>query len=199
MQKESPIFFDRLGYVLREIDVVCNVFPSHSETLSFMGDQEAWEELADCHLALQQHKQAAFCLEELLLLNPGSFALVLRYADVLYSMGGRDHFVTARKYYARAVELSGGASARALYGICACQAQLEGSGVPAAGADGELGRTAARALAEAYRTTSSTGGAGSGSGSAARLSGSRSAADAGAGYSCQELASKTLLALQAQV
>ena len=36
------------------------------------------------------------------------------------------NFRSARTHYAAAVELSGGASARALYGLCAVTAQLGG-------------------------------------------------------------------------
>ncbi len=45
----------------------------------------------------------------------------VRYADVLYTMGGSSaNFRMARAYYAKAVELTGGQSPRALFGVVAC-------------------------------------------------------------------------------
>lgn len=74
---------------------------------------------------VQMYPQAAFCLEEVLLHNPTNIAVYVQYADVLYTMGGSaSNFRTARSYYAAALELSGGTSVRALYGITASTAQL---------------------------------------------------------------------------
>lgn len=73
--------------------------------------------------------QAAACYEEVLLHAPASVAAYVQLADVLYTAGAGSNganFRSARTHYAAAVELSGGASARALYGLCAVTAQLGG-------------------------------------------------------------------------
>ena len=74
------------------------------------------------------YPQAAFCYEEVLLHAPQNIALYVQYADILYTMGGPTgaNYRTARSYYAAAVQLSKGSNIRALFGLCACAAQLSG-------------------------------------------------------------------------
>ena len=85
----------------------------------FQGDLQAWEELADLYCESGALRQAAFCLEEAILLAPGSPAAHLRYADLLYSLGGREQCRTARAYYSKALQLSGGRCTRAVVGLLA--------------------------------------------------------------------------------
>ncbi len=40
------------------------------------------------------------------------------WLQLLYTMGGLDNLRAARKYYAAAIEMSGGQNMRALFGIC---------------------------------------------------------------------------------
>ncbi|GAB4815904.1 hypothetical protein N2152v2_002950 [Parachlorella kessleri] len=89
-------------------------------------DLLAWEELADLYLQAQMYQQAAFCLEELLLHQPSNPAHHLLLADTLYTLGGPQNWRTARSYYSGVVELTNGRELRALYGVCACTAQLTG-------------------------------------------------------------------------
>ena len=100
------------------------------------GEAAVWAELAGCYLSLMMYKQAAFCYEELILIEPQNYAYHLKYAEVLYSSasisastagGGaaRDvnsivPLVTARKYFCSAVELSGGDDVRSLYLLALC-------------------------------------------------------------------------------
>ncbi|EFJ32913.1 hypothetical protein SELMODRAFT_167610 [Selaginella moellendorffii] len=90
----------------------------------FMADHECWKELADVYLALQMYKQAAFCYEELILVQPANALFHLGYAEILYTIGGLENLKTAKKYYASAIELSGGKNMRALYGVCLCAAGI---------------------------------------------------------------------------
>lgn len=90
----------------------------------FQTDMEAWQELAELAIEAQLYKQAAYCLEELIMTQPTSLALHIKYADVQYTLGGPAALRLARAHYAKAVELSAGTSARALYGILACAAAL---------------------------------------------------------------------------
>jgi len=86
----------------------------------FMGDTDAWQELADLYLDQQMFKNATFCYEELLLATPANHQLHSRYAEVIYSIGGYDQFRLARKYFARSLELSENSNLRALYGLLMC-------------------------------------------------------------------------------
>jgi hypothetical protein len=71
------------------------------------------------------YRQAAFCLEEILTMAPSEPNTHVRYADVLLTLGGPTNARTARAYYSKAVTLTQGRSARALYGLVACAAQLQ--------------------------------------------------------------------------
>lgn len=55
--------------------------------VTFCSDNEAWIMLADVYLSAQQFKRAVFCTEELILANPVSYLLHVRYGETLYTMG----------------------------------------------------------------------------------------------------------------
>lgn len=116
----------------------------------FQGDLQAWEELADLYCEQGALKQAAFCLEEAILLAPGNPAAHLKYADLLYSLGGAEQCRTARAYYSKALQLSGGRCSRALVGLLAATG---GGRDPAAGAVDVAGDDAGAAVAAASSTT----------------------------------------------
>ncbi|THG17441.1 hypothetical protein TEA_006831 [Camellia sinensis var. sinensis] len=82
----------------------------------FMADHDAWRELAEIYVSLQMYKQASFCYEELILSQPTNPLYHLAYADVLYTLSGLENLQTAKKYYASAIDLTGGKNTRALYG-----------------------------------------------------------------------------------
>jgi tetratricopeptide (TPR) repeat protein len=89
-----------------------------------------------CRAQAQMYAQAAACYEEVLLHAPASVAAYVQLADVLYTLGpggGGGHLRAARSHYAAAVELSGGANMRALYGLCAATAALGGKVRPGGG------------------------------------------------------------------
>ncbi|XP_022719179.1 ER membrane protein complex subunit 2-like isoform X2 [Durio zibethinus] len=90
----------------------------------FMADHDAWRELAEIYLSLQMYKQAAFCYEELILSQPTVPLYHLAYADVLYTLAGLENLLTAKKYYASTVDLTGGKNTRALLGICLCTSAI---------------------------------------------------------------------------
>ncbi|KAJ0964328.1 hypothetical protein J5N97_029450 [Dioscorea zingiberensis] len=90
----------------------------------FMADQDAWRELAEIYVSLQMYKQAAFCYEELILCQPTDPLYHLAYAEVLYTMGGLENLQTAKKYYASAINFTGGKNTRALYGLCLCSSAI---------------------------------------------------------------------------
>ncbi|XP_061340418.1 uncharacterized protein LOC133286928 isoform X2 [Gastrolobium bilobum] len=90
----------------------------------FMADHDAWRELAEIYVSLQMYKQAAFCYEELLLSQPTVPLHHLGYANVLYTLGGLENVQTAKKYYASAIDLTGGKNTRALFGVCLCTSAI---------------------------------------------------------------------------
>uniref|UniRef100_A0A0C9RQJ8 ER membrane protein complex subunit 2 n=1 Tax=Wollemia nobilis TaxID=56998 RepID=A0A0C9RQJ8_9CONI len=86
----------------------------------YMADHDAWRELADLYISLQMYKQAAFCFEELIVAQPSNPLFHLSYAEVLYTLGGLENLKLAKKYYAAAINLTGGKNTKALYGVCLC-------------------------------------------------------------------------------
>lgn len=71
----------------------------------FPTDQESWLELAELYLQQNKYDQAAYALEELLLLAPHNVFYLLKYAEVLYSMGD---LAKSYKMYLRILELGDG-------------------------------------------------------------------------------------------
>ncbi|KAK9215254.1 hypothetical protein WN944_007258 [Citrus x changshan-huyou] len=120
---------------------------------TFMADHDAWRELAEIYVSLQMYKQAAFCYEELILSQPTVPLYHLAYADVsassigvitiarlmrnfhlysgfcgrdtvLYTLGGVENTLLAKKYYASTIDLTGGKNTKALFGICLCSSAI---------------------------------------------------------------------------
>ncbi len=76
-------------------------------------DQEAWSELCDLYLFEHDFTKAAFCAEELLLINPHNHLNHERYASIRYSQG---EYEKARTYYFSTLKINP-TNIRALYGI----------------------------------------------------------------------------------
>lgn len=55
----------------------------------------------------------------MILWSPTNFAWYNKLGEVYYAMGGVDHLLLARKYYAQSLELKREGNLRALYGMCA--------------------------------------------------------------------------------
>lgn len=111
---------------------------------TWQADLEGWAELAELNIALGQHRQAAFCIEELLLAVPSASMWHTWYASVLATIGDADALRTAQKHYAAAIELSEGDDVRALFGAVAVAAALAKSGASSSVVvDGEDGDSVA--------------------------------------------------------
>ena len=54
---------------------------------TFTSDAEGWLLLHDIYLTCAQYKRAAFCAEELILINPMSYIYHVRAGEVTYTMG----------------------------------------------------------------------------------------------------------------
>ena len=80
----------------------------------YSADSDAYCELADLYLQIQEYRKAAFCYEELILSKPFHHLYHLKYAEILYTLGD---FLAARKYYAKSLELNPDNNMRALWGL----------------------------------------------------------------------------------
>lgn len=89
-----------------------------------MGDASTWMELAEIYLENSEHAEAAYCLEELVLLDPHNCHHHNRLADVYYTIGGVESLLRARKHYTMSLNYqSAESNYRALIGlIYTCQA-----------------------------------------------------------------------------
>uniref|UniRef100_A0A7S3JF30 ER membrane protein complex subunit 2 n=1 Tax=Euplotes harpa TaxID=151035 RepID=A0A7S3JF30_9SPIT len=98
-----------------------------------MADTKCWFELAQIYMSNMNYSKAMFCFEEILVLKPSNYIYNLKYAEMLYSMGGGDNLVLARKYFSKAVSLSTSVgysendckSVRALWGLLETCKRLE--------------------------------------------------------------------------
>src|SRR5579859_845140 len=70
----------------------------------FPNDIESWAELADLYISQDMYSQAAFCLEELLLLHPFSHYVHAAYGETMWVQGKE---ASALKHFSRSVELCG--------------------------------------------------------------------------------------------
>ncbi|XP_062084514.1 uncharacterized protein LOC133790770 [Humulus lupulus] len=120
---------------------------------TFMADHDAWRDLAEIYVSLQMYKQAAFCYEELILSQPTVPLHHLAYADVLYTLGGLENLQAAKKYYASTIDLTGGKSTRALFGVCLCSSAIGqlAKGRNKEDKESELQSLAAAALEKDYK------------------------------------------------
>lgn len=80
---------------------------------TFYDDFEAWLELCDVYLNKYMYEQAAFCCEELILLQPTNHIIYLKYAEILYTL---QQYTLALKHYCKVLELCTD-HVRALYGL----------------------------------------------------------------------------------
>ena len=83
---------------------------------SYMSDFEAWMEMCDLYLHELDYTKAAFCVEEMLLINPYNHLLHQKYGEIKYTMGGQENMEHAKKYFAHALKLNPN-NMRALYGF----------------------------------------------------------------------------------
>ncbi|XP_066572058.1 ER membrane protein complex subunit 2 isoform X2 [Amia ocellicauda] len=92
----------------------------------FVGDQEAWHELAELYINEHDYAKAAFCLEELMMTNPHNHLYCEQYAEVKYTQGGIENLELSRKYFAQALKLNN-RNMRALFGLYMSASHLAAS------------------------------------------------------------------------
>ena len=89
----------------------------------FSADEGAWQQLAELHLKAGRYEAAAFCYEELVLMQPTSHLYHCRLAE-LYATVGPKQLLAARKHFAQSLDLKRAGNARALHGLCGCCAAI---------------------------------------------------------------------------
>ncbi|EEY66817.1 uncharacterized protein PITG_17384 [Phytophthora infestans T30-4] len=87
---------------------------------SFGTDQAAWTELGETYLSMGAYRYAAFCYEELVLLNPMDAISHSRLGDVYSTIGGLENLLKARKHYAHSIELNKKQNLRASFSLVTC-------------------------------------------------------------------------------
>ncbi|KAG0738412.1 hypothetical protein G6F57_008351 [Rhizopus arrhizus] len=80
---------------------------------TYYDDCEAWLELCEVYASKHMYEQAAFCCEEMILLQPSNHIFYLKYAEICYTM---HQFPLALKHYCKVLDLCTD-HVRALYGL----------------------------------------------------------------------------------
>ena len=68
---------------------------------AFMNDPDAYNELAQVYLMVNEYDKAAFCLEELLLHNPNDYKVLNKLGDIYASKNNAEDAKMAIKFYSR--------------------------------------------------------------------------------------------------
>jgi tetratricopeptide (TPR) repeat protein len=97
---------------------VISLLTTHLDT--YYNDTEAWLELCSVYLAQYYYQQAAFCMEELLLMQTANPFWHLKYAEILWTMG---EVLLALKEFCKVVELQTD-HVRGFYGVQLCTTNL---------------------------------------------------------------------------
>jgi len=122
----------------------------------YMNDIEAWKELCEVYLNNRMFSAAAHCLEELILLSPHNHLFYLKYAMVLYTMGGADNLLLARQHFSMVLNLNPNNS-RALIGLkLACNALAGIKSLKSDDVNYKLNEFATKQLVEKYEPKPTT-------------------------------------------
>jgi hypothetical protein len=91
----------------------------------FSCDVDAWAELAALCLAEGRMEHALFAANEVLLHSPAGWAAHVAVADVHMTMGGAQHWLSARRHYSASLAARRGGNMRALYGLWMAASALD--------------------------------------------------------------------------
>lgn len=87
----------------------------------YCNDPEAWKMLKNVYLRRGNYRQAAYCVEEIILLGPNDYLLYLQLAELLFATGNQDDCKMALKYYQMSMFLNSGKNnLRAYLGFMNC-------------------------------------------------------------------------------
>ena len=97
--------YKRLACLLRDNGAQNEAVETLNEYLGFaMTDSSAWIELAELYTKSCSYQKALYCWEEIDLSS--NFLYNLRYAECLYSCGGGENLLLARKYFSKTMMLN---------------------------------------------------------------------------------------------
>jgi tetratricopeptide (TPR) repeat protein len=85
---------------------------------AFMNDPDAYNELSNVYLMVNEYDKAAFCLEELLLHNPNDYKILNKIGDIYTSKNNPEDARTAIKFYSRSIVIN--PTPKAFFGIQNC-------------------------------------------------------------------------------
>lgn len=128
--------YRRLAAFFRDVEQSDESIDMINQLLNInMADTQAWLELAEMYSAKMNFQKASFCFEEVLVQQPSNYIYNLKYAEFLYSLGGGDNLILARKYFSKAVQLNNNTgnpaiqqsnrSTRAIFGLLETCTRLE--------------------------------------------------------------------------
>ncbi|CAO3693755.1 unnamed protein product [Umbelopsis ramanniana] len=80
---------------------------------TYYSDAEAWIELCSLYLSVHAYQKAAYCMEELILLQAANPIWYLKYAEIMYTLGD---YSLALKQYCRVIDLHED-HLRGMYGV----------------------------------------------------------------------------------
>ena len=84
----------------------------------YMNDPDAYNELSQVYLMVNEYDKAAFCLEELLLYSPNDYKILNKLGDIYTSKNNPEDAKTAIKFYSRSILIQ--PTPRAYFGIQNC-------------------------------------------------------------------------------
>jgi tetratricopeptide (TPR) repeat protein len=85
---------------------------------AYMNDPDAYNELAQIYLMVNEYDKAIFCLEELLLHSPNDYKILNKIGDIYCSKNNSADAKMALKYYSRSIIIN--PTPRAFFGIENC-------------------------------------------------------------------------------
>ena len=84
----------------------------------YMNDPDAYNELAQIYLMVNEYDKAIFCLEELLLHSPNDYKVLNKIGDIYCSKNNVNDAKLALKFYSRSIVIQ--PTPRAFFGIQNC-------------------------------------------------------------------------------
>ena len=107
------ILFMKLRYKFSNINEYIDLWNEYLKV--YMDDPEAWNELSDVYLSVNNYNKAIYCLEELLLHNPNNYKTLNKIGDIYASLNNAENAKIGLKYYSQSILIQG--TPRAFWGI----------------------------------------------------------------------------------
>ena len=90
-------------------------------------DAASWIELSEIYISINEFEAAAYCLEELILIQPNVAEYHTRLGEIFYTMGKSENYFMARSHFSMSLNLlvPEAGNHRALYGLMLCCQSLK--------------------------------------------------------------------------